>query len=137
MEKITSKITILAPVQKVWDLYTGPAHIKNWNFASPVWHCPSAENVLTPNGHFSYRMEAKDGSFGFDFSGTFVEIVPHSLLKYRLDDGRMAEIQFIALDGNTTEVIQTFEPEASNPVEMQREGWYKILDNFHKYVENH
>ena len=136
MEPIKIDITILEPVQKVWDYFNGPKHIVNWNFAHESWHCPDAENDLEVGGKLKTRMEAKDGSFGFDFVGVYDEIVPMKLIKYHLEDGRKVEIRFEEIDPTTTKVTEIFDPEASNSIEMQRDGWYAILDNFHKYVEN-
>ena len=136
MEPITLKIRILEPIEKVWNYYTMPEHIVNWNFASDEWSCPKATSDFNIGGKFNYRMEAKDASFGFDFSGVFEEIVPLQKLKMRLDDGRNVEVFFNKIDGETTDITQTFDPEGQNPVEMQRESWYKMLDNFHKYTEN-
>lgn len=136
MEPITIEITILKPLEVVWQTFTDPKHITKWNFAQETWHCPSAENNLNPGGGFLYRMEARDGSFGFDLKGVYDEIIPLQLIKYHLEDGRSAQVQFIKVDEDTTKVVQSFEPEAANSREMQREGWYKILDNFHRYTEN-
>ena len=137
MEPIKIDIAILAPVQKVWDYFNKPEHIVNWNFASGDWHCPTATNDLRVGGKLETRMEAKDGSFGFDFVGIYDEIIPLKLIRYYLEDGRKVEIQFEKMDENTTKVIETFDPEVQNSREMQREGWYAILNNFHKYTENH
>lgn len=136
MEPIKIEITILEPVQKVWDLMNDPKHIVKWNYASDSWQCTKAENDLRVGGKLFTRMEAKDKSFGFDYVGTYDEILPHKLLRYRLDDSRTVEVVFNEIDASTTQVIQTFEPETQNSREMQREGWYAILNNFHKYVEN-
>lgn len=136
MEKVTLKSTILRPIDKVWEFYTEPEHITQWNFATPEWNCPSAKSDLRSGGNFSYRMEAKDGSFGFDYAGIFDEVIPENKLSYRLDDGRKVEVSFNKIDDSTTEIIEIFEPEASHPVEMQREGWNNILHNFEKYAEN-
>lgn len=136
MEPIKIDITILAPVEKVWDYFNAPEHITKWNFAHESWHCPSAENDLQVGGKLKTRMEAKDGSFGFDLVGIYDEIVPFQLIKYHLEDGRKVEVWFEKIDEDTTKVTEIFDPETQNPVEMQRDGWYKILDNFHKYVEN-
>lgn len=136
MEPITLDITILKPASKVWEYFTQSAHITKWNFATNDWTCPSAENNLEVGGHFDYRMEAKDGTFGFNFKGTFDEIIPFKLLRYHLEDGRKVEVSFEETDASTTIVTQTFEPDPSQPAQMQREGWYGILNNFHKYVEN-
>ena len=137
MKPIKIDITILAPVRKVWDDYNRPEHIVRWNFAHDTWHCPSAENDLRPGGKLRTRMEAKDGSFGFDFEGTYDEVIPNEKIKYHLEDGRNVEILFDEIDGNTTKVEISFDPEKQNAAEMQRDGWYAILNNFHKYVENH
>lgn len=137
MKPIKIDIIILAPVRKVWDDYNGPEHIVKWNFAHDTWHCPSAENDLRPGGKLRTRMEAKDGSFGFDFEGTYDEVIPNEKIKYHLEDGRNVEILFDKIDGNTTKVEISFDPEKQNAAEMQRDGWYAILNNFHKYVENH
>ncbi len=132
---ITVEATVNAPVEKVWDVYTNPKHITQWNHASDDWHSPSAENDLRPGGTFSYRMEAKDGSFGFDFGGVYDEVKPNELLSYTIGDGRIVKNVF-AKDGDTTKVTVTFEAENQNPVEMQRGGWQAILDNFKKYAES-
>ena len=136
MDKIRIDITILENVEKVWDYYNEPKHIVKWNFAHESWHCPSSENDLRIGGKFNNRMEAKDGSFGFDLIGVYDEIVEKQLIKYHLEDQRKVEVIFEKLDENTTKVIEIFEPEKQNSVEMQRDGWYAILNNFHKYTEN-
>ncbi|MDQ1095585.1 MULTISPECIES: SRPBCC family protein [Chryseobacterium] len=135
MESITLEITILASAEKVWQYFNSPEHIIRWNFADETWHCPEAENNLKEGGTFRYRMEAKNGSFGFDFQGTYDEIVPEHRIKYHLDDGRKVKVLFEQIDAHTTKLIQTFEPENQNPIQMQRDGWYAIMNNFHKYVE--
>lgn len=137
MDKINIDITILAPVEKVWDYYNEPKHIVKWNFAHESWECPSSENDLRVGGKFNNRMEAKDGSFGFDFVGIYDEVIKYELIKYHIEDGRNVEIVFERIDKNTTNIKISFDPEKQNSVEMQREGWYAILNNFHKYVENH
>ncbi len=137
MEPIKLNVTILKPVQKVWEYFTQPEHITHWHFATEEWKCPSAKSDLREGGRFVYRMEAKDGSFGFDYSGIFDEIVPEKHIVYTLDDDRKVHVVFNALDPGTTEINQTFEPEKKNSVEMQRDGWDKILHNFEKYAENH
>ena len=136
MEPIKLDITILRPVDKVWEYFNDPKHVTQWNFAHETWICPKAESDFREGGKFNYRMEAKDGSFGFDYIGTFDEIVPQQLVKYHLYDGRKVEVYFNKLDESTTEVVEIFEPEAANSREMQRDGWYAILNNFHKYAEN-
>ncbi|WP_299177322.1 SRPBCC family protein [uncultured Chryseobacterium sp.] len=137
MDPIKIDITILEPVQKVWDYYNTPKHITKWNYADESWHCPSSENDLREGGTFKTRMEAKDGSFGFDFEGVYDEVIPYEKIQYHIADGRNVEVNFDKIDENTTKVRIEFEPEKQNSVEMQRDGWYSILNNFHKYVENH
>lgn len=136
MEPITIEITILKSVSKVWEYFTEPEHITQWNFASPEWTCPNAKNDVQIGGEFNYRMEAKDQSFGFDFKGTYDEVSPFEKIKYHLEDGRNVEVLFESIDQNTTKVTEVFEPDPEQPAQMQREGWYAILDNFHKHVEN-
>lgn len=137
MEPIKIDITILSPVQKVWDLFIEPQHIMKWNFAHESWHCPKAENDFQVGGKLKTRMEAKDGSFGFDLVGIYDEIIPLEKIIYHLEDGRKVEVIFNEIDADTTQIIEVFDPEIQNSREMQREGWYAILNNFHKYVENH
>jgi uncharacterized protein YndB with AHSA1/START domain len=131
---ITVNTRIQAPVQKVWECWTSPGHIIHWNFASEEWHCPSAVNDLQPEGKFSWRMEAKDNSFGFDFSGQYREIKLQEYILWVLDDGREVSIQFVAHEGETL-VTETFEPDGNDPG-LQRQGWQAILDNFKAYVES-
>ena len=130
------EITILKSVTKVWEFFTEPDHITQWNFASDEWTCSSAQNDLQVGGVFNYRMEMKDDDFGFDYKGSYDEIIPLQKIKYHLDDGRKVEVLFEKVDENTTQVTQAFEPDPQQPELMQREGWYSILDNFHKHVEN-
>lgn len=132
--KITVKTTIEAPVEKVWKYWTAPEHIKKWNYASDDWHTPNAENDLRPGGKFVSRMEAKDGSFGFDFGGIYDEVKENKYIAYTLGDDRKVEITFSA-NRNETDIEETFEAENQNPIEMQRAGWQAILGNFKKYTE--
>lgn len=134
-QKITIKADIQVPVEKVWNAYTQPEHITRWNRASEDWHCPRAENDLKVGGKYNARMEAKDGSFGFDFEAIYDEIINKKKLSYNMLDGRNATTEFIS-DGNRTKVATTFDPENQNPVEMQQEGWQAILNNFKNYVES-
>ena len=131
---ITVEATVQAPVEKVWSFYTSPEHIKKWNNASPDWHTPHAENDLRVGGKFLSRMEAKDGSFGFDFWGIYDEVKTNELIAYTLGDNRKARILFNS-SGNSTVVTVTFEAETENTVELQKGGWQSILDNFKKYAE--
>ena len=131
---ITVQNTVKAPIEKVWETWTKPEHIMKWNAASEDWHTPKAENDPRTGGKFSSRMEAKDGSFGFDFEGIYDEVIPQKLIAYAMPDGRKVKITFES-NGNETKVIETFDAETEHPVEMQRDGWQAILDNFKKYTE--
>lgn len=132
---ITIETRINAPLQKVWDRYTTPFHVLHWNNASSDWLTTHATNHLEENGRFSYRMEARDGSFGFDFSGSYREIKQHQKISYALDDQRTAEVLFDANDEQTL-VKVVFEAENENSIELQQQGWQAILNNFKSYVEN-
>ena len=132
---ITVEATISAPVKKVWQLWTVPEHICKWCNASDDWHAPHAENDLRPGGKFMTRMEAKDKSFGFDFNGVYDKVVPEQLISYAIEGGRKVTIEFIS-QGDKTKVVETFEPENENPIEMQKGGWQAILNNFKKYAES-
>ncbi len=131
---ITVENTINAPVEKVWEYWTKPEHITQWNNASDDWHTPHAENDFRPGGRILCRMEAKDGSAGFDFGGVNDIITPNEYIEYTIDDGRKVKIYFKA-DGNKTKVTETFEAEDTNSIDMQQGGWQAILDNFKKYTE--
>ena len=132
--KITVEALIDAPVEKVWQLWTLPEHVTKWNSASPDWHTPKAENDLRPGGKFSSRMEAKDGSMGFDFAGTYTRIIPNERIDYAFGD-RVAHITFAAVpDG--IDVTVSFDAEQTHSEQQQREGWQAILDNFKRYVES-
>ena len=132
--KITVQATINAPAKKVWDYYTNPEHIVNWNFADASWHCPSATNNMEVGGTYKARMEAKDGSFGFYFEAVYTAIEEGKHFTYEFG-GRAADITFIE-QPNATEVTVVFDPEETNPVEMQQAGWQAILNNFKQYAEN-
>ena len=131
---ITVEATVKAPIQKVWACWTEPQHITKWCAASDDWHAPFAENDLRKGGRFKTTMAAKDGSMSFDFGGVYNEVEPNKLLVYTIDDGRKVKIAFAA-NGNEVKVVETFEAESTNPIEMQRGGWQAILDNFKKYTE--
>ena len=131
--KIVVTATINADAKKVWDYYTNPAHIVNWNFADPSWHCPTASNDMKVGGIYKARMEAKDGSFGFDFEAIYTEITDGKQFSYEFG-GRNATVTFENQD-DQTEVIVSFDPEKENSLEMQKNGWQAILDNFKKYTE--
>jgi uncharacterized protein YndB with AHSA1/START domain len=130
---ITVENIIQAPIDKVWRYWTDPTHIKKWNNASDDWYTPFAENDLKKGGKFLSRMESKDGKFGFDFGGVYDEVKTNELISYTMGDGRKVQISF--LDGNgTTKISETFEPENTNSLEMQKDGFQAILDNFKKVV---
>jgi len=131
---ITVQVKINAPVQTVWKCWTTPGDIVKWNHASDDWHTTFAEVDLVEGGKFNSRMEAKDGSFGFDFYGVYEKIVVNRLIECLLGDGRTMRVEFFALD-DKTEVIETFEAETMNTIDLQRFGWLAILDNFKKYTE--
>jgi uncharacterized protein YndB with AHSA1/START domain len=133
--KVTVETTVNAPVEKVWETWSQPQHITRWCAASDDWHAPRAENDLRKGGKFSTRMEAKDGSFGFDFGGIYDEVKKNELIEYTMGDGRKVQVTFTK-QGSSTKVVETFEAENTNPVEMQRGGWQAILDNFKKYTES-
>ena len=133
--KITIETMISADAQKVWDYWSKPEHITKWNFASDDWHCPKAENDLRVGGKLSSRMEAKDGSFGFDFEAIYNEVIDQKKITYTMTDGRQATTNF-ENQGGKTKVSTTFDAENENPVEMQKTGWQSILNNFKKYVES-
>jgi len=132
---ITVSVDVESPVSKVWKYWTSPEHIMQWNNASDDWHTPRAENDLRAGGKFLYRMEAKDGSMGFDFSGEYDEIVEFKLIRYTLADRRKVTIEFSGT-GNVTQIVETFEAETENSAELQQYGWQCILDNFKKHAES-
>ncbi|HUR10105.1 MAG TPA: SRPBCC family protein [Flavitalea sp.] len=132
---ITVECTVNAPVEKVWTYWTTPENISQWNNASADWHTPHAENDLRVGGKFLSRMEARDGSIGFDFGGVYDHVQTNERLEYTIGDGRKVKVQFIK-NGNETKVVETFEAEHIHSAELQREGWQSILDNFKKYVES-
>lgn len=133
---ITVAARIKAPLAMVWDCWTMPAHIQGWNNASEDWHTPYAQNDLRNGGRFLSRMEARDGSAGFDFGGTYSEVIEHERISYRMDDGRNVTVTFED-QGSTTEVTEVFAPEAEHTIVMQQAGWQAILNNFRDYVETH
>lgn len=132
---ITISTLVKAPLDKTWEAFTDPVHIVNWNNASPDWHTPYAYNDLRVNGSFKSTMAAKDGSFSFDFEGTYTAITPLKSIHYTIADGRKVEVEF----ENTAEgvqIVEKFEPESMNPEEMQQAGWQAILTNFKNYIES-
>ena len=134
-EKITVETAVAVPVEKAWRVWTSPEHITKWNFASDDWQSPTATNDLRVGGGFTYRMEAKDGSVGFDFSGTYEAVKENELITYTMTDGRKVEIKFIE-EGSNTRVVETFDAENSHSIELQRGGWQAILDNYKKEAES-
>ncbi|WP_174615148.1 SRPBCC family protein [Virgibacillus ihumii] len=133
-EKITIETTVRAPVEVVWKYWTEPQHITQWSFASDDWHAPNAENDLRAGGSFLTRMEAKDGSFGFDFTGVYDDVRQHEYIEYTMTDGRKVDITFTDSEGGT-KIVETFEAEDTNSMELQKTGWQSILDNFKTYSE--
>ena len=131
---ITIDTTVNAPINKIWSYWNLPEHITKWATASDDWHTPRAENDLREGGSFSSRMEAKDGSMGFDFGGVYDTVEKNKHIAYTLGDGRKVDVQFNT-EGNGTHILQKFEAEDMNPVEMQRGGWQAILNNFKTYTE--
>ena len=135
MAYITIETTINAPIARIWEKWTSPEHIQNWNFASPDWHCPKATTDLQVGGEFHYEMASKDGSMSFDFWGTFQQIEDGKMIASVLGDGRKMQVTFETTEAGT-KVTEQFEPENQNPEEMQKAGWQMILDNFKSYVES-
>lgn len=131
---VTIETTVNAPVLKAWETFTSPDHITNWAFASDDWHAPYADNDLREGGKFKTTMAAKDGSFQFDFGGVYTKVRQHEAIEYTMEDDRKVKVTFKD-NGNTTTVTQTFDTESTNSVEMQRDGWQAILDNYKKYTE--
>lgn len=129
------KTDVLIPIETAWKLFNDPAHIVNWNSASPDWHTPTASNDIRTGGKFSYRMEARDGSFGFDFNGEYTHVEAPEAMEYVMEDGRKASVQFSPVE-NGTRITTRFDAENSNSLDLQQYGWQAILDNFKKYAEN-
>lgn len=133
--KIKIEAIVNAPVEKVWELWNNPADIIQWNSADPSWHTPRSENDLRVDGKFKHRMEAKDGSFGFDFEGIYTKVDLHQEISYVMADGRTATTLFINEAGKTA-LITFFDPENENDPELQRQGWQAILNSFVRYAES-
>lgn len=132
---ITIETTIQARRTDVWACWTDPKHITQWNFALDTWHCPSGRSELRTGGSFSYTMAARDGSMSFEFAGTFTEVREPEFLSFALGDKRTVRISFVEI-GDATRVVEIFDPERSNPRDIQTQGWKAILENFKKYVEH-
>ena len=131
---ITVQTTVNAPLEKVWEYWTLPEHITGWAFASDDWEALDPENDLRAGGKFKTTLSAKDKSFSFDFAGTYTEVKKHELIEYDMDDNRHVRITF-SQTPNGVKVVETFDPESQNPIEMQEAGWQAFLDNFKKYTE--
>jgi uncharacterized protein YndB with AHSA1/START domain len=134
VEKVTIETVVNAKLGKVWDVWSNPEDIKQWNSPHESWHTTRSEVDLREGGKFLSRMEAKDGSAGFDFEGVFTRVEPQKAIGYRMGDGREVEVEFEERADGVL-VRETFDAESENPVEYQREGWQSILDNFARYVE--
>lgn len=139
MEDIPQAITVEAlinkPKEEVWNFWTSPEHIINWNFASDDWHTPNASNDLQIGGKFSSTMASKDGCMSFDFNGIYTNIIPYEIIEYTIADGRKVKVIFESKD-NSTKVTEIFEAESTHTLEMQKGGWQAILNNFKKYAES-
>lgn len=136
MEPLIVNAIIKASLEKTWRFFTEAEHVVNWNFAHESWHCPKAENDLSPGGEFFFTMAAKDKSASFVFHGTYTEVIPLQKIEYFIEDGRKVEVFFHVIDENTTEIFERFEPEQINALEMQEQGWQAILNQFKSYVES-
>jgi uncharacterized protein YndB with AHSA1/START domain len=132
--EILIQTRVNAPIEKVWSAWISPEDIRNWNFASVDWSCPKVQNNFAVGERFNYRMEAKDGSMGFDFEGAYTAITEHQLIEYKLDDDRKVKITFVRSNDGVI-VIETFDAEDKNSAEMQKQGWQCMLNNFKKHVE--
>ena len=132
--ELTVKATVQSPAEKVWECWTEPKHIVHWNHATDDWHSPYAQNDLRTGGKFLFRMEAKDGSSGFDFSGVYDEVQPYKVISFVMGNGRKVKTVFKD-QGGKTEITETFDAESVYPIEQQQRGWQAILDNFKKYAE--
>lgn len=136
MAKITVSTLVHAPVETVWKCWNEPGHVTSWAFADPSWHAPHATNDLRVGGKFTTRMEARDGSMGFDFEGVYSEVEPLARIAYTMADGREVSVDFETV-GDDTRVTEVFDAESENPEEMQRAGWQSILENFKRHAESH
>jgi uncharacterized protein YndB with AHSA1/START domain len=131
---ITVEALVKAPVETVWKTWNTPEDITQWCQASDDWHAPYAENDLRVGGKFKTTMAAKDGSFSFDFAGEYTNVEPHKVIEYIMEDGRKTKIVFTA-QGNETRIVETFDAESENPIELQQQGWQAILNSFKSYTE--
>lgn len=136
MENINMEISILAPLDLIWECFTEKKHIQKWYFSSDQWQCTKADNDFKVGGNFNFRIEAKNHKFGYNFIGVYDEIIPNKMIRIHVSDGRMVVVEFVQMEGDMVNMIQSFEPEKGTPRGTQRETAYGILNNFHKYVEN-
>jgi len=134
-DRIKVTIVVEKELPIVWETWTRPEHITKWNFASDDWECPSVSIDLKEEGTFSYRMDAKDKSTGFDFSGTFTRIETEKNIEYILEDGRKVSVEF-SIKGDGTKVLESFDPDQEFSRDLQEQGWLAILENFKKYTES-
>jgi uncharacterized protein YndB with AHSA1/START domain len=132
---ITVSSLVNAPIELAWQAFTQPEHITRWNFASEDWECPTASNDLREGGAFSSRMQAKDGSMGFDFAGTYSKVIPLEQFEYTIGD-RSVSVTFENINGNQTRITEAFEAENENSAELQKNGWQAILENYKKHTES-
>jgi uncharacterized protein YndB with AHSA1/START domain len=133
--KISIETEVNASLDTVWSAWVTPENITEWNFATEEWCCPRAEIELKVGGKFNYRMEAKDGSMGFDFDGRFTKVTPNDSIHFELEDNRVVTVQFVETS-NGVRVIEAFDAEDENSAEQQKQGWQCILNNFKKHVES-
>jgi uncharacterized protein YndB with AHSA1/START domain len=134
MNTLTVEVLVARDKEVVWNAWTLPEDIQNWNHASDDWECPYAENNPVTGGKFLARMSAKDGSMSFDFNGVYTKVVPQEVIEYTLEGGRKVQVLFRSYEDGTM-VTETFDPEQENTLELQKNGWQSILDNFKQYVE--
>jgi uncharacterized protein YndB with AHSA1/START domain len=135
LKNIEIEVLVEKEPKDVWKIYTVEDHIMNWYHATDDWHTPTAENDLREGGTFSFRMESKDGRMGFDFRGTYDQIIPRKRMAFTLDDGRRVDISFID-EGSSTRIVEVFEAEPESPLDLQKNGWQSILNNFKRYIES-
>jgi uncharacterized protein YndB with AHSA1/START domain len=133
---ITVRATVNAPVESVWKHWTSPESVTQWNHASDDWHSPKASNDLRKGGKFSFRMEARDGSFGFDFEGIYDKVIVNKQIDYTMPDGRKVKTIFYP-NSDKTEIVETFEAESTHTLDQQRDGWQSIMNNFKIFAETH
>ena len=134
--EISTEVVVKAPVETIWKLWTTPVDVARWNNMSEDWHSPKVDIDLKKDGNFFFRMELKDGSFGFDHAGKYDEVIRHELIEYTGMDGRKSIIKFIPVGNAATKIIETFEPDSHTPFDLQKEFCQAILNSFKMYAEN-